>query len=189
MTAGNASGLNDGAAAVIVMSAKKAEALGLTPLARIKAYASAGVDPKVMGMGPVPASKALPGARRLDAADLDLLEINEAFAAQALRGPQADGLGYVARSTSTAARSRSATRSARPAAASWSRCCTKCRSATRRRASRRCASAAAWAWRWRSSVRKRGQRRFSSVIGHNRFAETSGKRRAAPPAFRITKME
>jgi len=84
VTAANASGLNDGAAAVVVMSAKKAEALGLTPLARIKAYAHAGVDPKVMGMGPVPASRRCLERAGWGVTDLDLMEINEAFAAQAL---------------------------------------------------------------------------------------------------------
>src|SRR3984885_12436400 len=84
VTAANASGLNDGAAAVVVMSAKKADALGLTPIARIKAYANAGVDPKVMGMGPVPASKRCLERAGWSASDLDLIEINEAFAAQAL---------------------------------------------------------------------------------------------------------
>lgn len=84
VTAGNASGINDGAAAVLVMSAKRAEALGLTPLARIRAYASAGVDPKVMGMGPVPASKRCLERAGWSVGDLDLMEINEAFAAQAL---------------------------------------------------------------------------------------------------------
>jgi acetyl-CoA C-acetyltransferase len=84
VTAANASGINDGAAAVVVMSAKKAEALGLTPLARIKAYATGGVDPKVMGMGPVPASKRCLERAGWSASDLDLMEINEAFAAQAL---------------------------------------------------------------------------------------------------------
>jgi acetyl-CoA C-acetyltransferase len=84
VTAANASGINDGAAAVVVMSAKKAEALGLTPLARIKSYASGGVDPKVMGMGPVPASKRALERAGWSASDLDLMEINEAFAAQAL---------------------------------------------------------------------------------------------------------
>ncbi|MFS2051009.1 acetyl-CoA C-acetyltransferase [Variovorax sp. Varisp41] len=83
VTAGNASGLNDGAAAVLVMTAKKAAALGLKPLGRIASYATAGLDPAIMGMGPVPAStKALQRAG-WKAADLDLLEINEAFAAQA----------------------------------------------------------------------------------------------------------
>nr|WP_250437928.1 acetyl-CoA C-acetyltransferase [Caballeronia sp. ATUFL_F2_KS9A] len=84
VTAANASGINDGAAAVVVMSAKKAEALGLTPLARIKAYANAGVDPKIMGMGPVPASKRCLERAGWNVNDLDLMEINEAFAAQAL---------------------------------------------------------------------------------------------------------
>jgi len=84
VTAANASGINDGAAAVVVMSAKKAEALGLTPLARIKAYASGGVDPKVMGMGPVPASTRCLERAGWSVNDLDLMEINEAFAAQAL---------------------------------------------------------------------------------------------------------
>ena len=83
VTAGNASGINDGAAAVIMMSAKKAEALGLKPLARVKAYSSAGVDPKIMGMGPVPASKLCLSKAGWKPQDLDLMEINEAFAAQA----------------------------------------------------------------------------------------------------------
>ena len=84
VTAANASGLNDGAAAVLVMSAKKADALGLKPLARIKAYANAGVDPSVMGMGPVPASRRCLERAGWTVGDLDLMEINEAFAAQAL---------------------------------------------------------------------------------------------------------
>jgi acetyl-CoA C-acetyltransferase len=83
VTAGNASGINDGAAAVMVMTAKKAAALGLKPLARIASYATTGLDPAYMGMGPVPAStKALQRAG-WKPQDLDLLEINEAFAAQA----------------------------------------------------------------------------------------------------------
>jgi len=83
VTAGNASGINDGAAAVMVMTAKKAASLGLKPLARIASYATSGLDPAYMGMGPVPAStKALQRAG-WKAQDLDLLEINEAFAAQA----------------------------------------------------------------------------------------------------------
>lgn len=83
VTAGNASGLNDGAAAVMVMTAAKAAALGLTPLARIASYASAGLDPAYMGMGPVPAAQKALARAGWKAADLDLLEINEAFAAQA----------------------------------------------------------------------------------------------------------
>ena len=83
VTAGNASGINDGAAAVVVMSAAKAKELGLTPLAHIRAYATSGLDPATMGMGPVPASrKALERAGwKVD--DVDLFELNEAFAAQA----------------------------------------------------------------------------------------------------------
>ena len=83
VTAGNASGLNDGAAGVVVMSAKKAAALGLTPLARIASYASAGLDPSIMGMGPVPAARKALERAGWKPQDLDLLEINEAFAAQA----------------------------------------------------------------------------------------------------------
>ncbi len=84
VTAGNASGLNDGAAAVVMMSAKKAHELGLKPLARIKAYSSAGIDPKIMGMGPVPASQLCLKKAGWTPRDLDLMEINEAFAAQAI---------------------------------------------------------------------------------------------------------
>ena len=83
VTAGNASGLNDGAAGLVLMTDAKAKALGLTPLARIASYASAGVDPKTMGMGPVPASRKALERAGWQAKDLDLLEINEAFAAQA----------------------------------------------------------------------------------------------------------
>ncbi len=83
VTAGNASGLNDGAAGLVIMSAKKAAALGLIPLARIASYASAGLDPAVMGMGPVPAAQKALARAGWKPQDLDLLEINEAFAAQA----------------------------------------------------------------------------------------------------------
>jgi acetyl-CoA C-acetyltransferase len=84
VTAGNASGINDGAAAVVLASAKKVKELGLKPLARIKSFASAGVDPQYMGMGPVPASKRCLARAGWEPKDLDLLEINEAFAAQAI---------------------------------------------------------------------------------------------------------
>lgn len=84
VTAGNASGINDGAAAVMMMSAATARELGLTPLARIRAYSSAGVDPAVMGMGPVPAAQLCLKKAGWRHEDLDLMEINEAFAAQAL---------------------------------------------------------------------------------------------------------
>ena len=83
VTAGNASGINDGAAAVMVMTAKKAAALGLTPLGRIASFATSGLDPAFMGMGPVPASTKALARAGWKAADLDLLEIYEAFAAQA----------------------------------------------------------------------------------------------------------
>ncbi|WP_151637589.1 acetyl-CoA C-acetyltransferase [Noviherbaspirillum aerium] len=84
VTAGNASGINDGAAAVIMMSAKKADQLGLKPLARIRAYSSAGVDPTIMGMGPVPASQLCLRKAGWTHEEVDLMEINEAFAAQAI---------------------------------------------------------------------------------------------------------
>jgi acetyl-CoA C-acetyltransferase len=84
VTAGNSSGINDGAAAVMVMSDRRANELGLKPLARIKAYSSAGVDPKIMGMGPVPASQLCLTKAGWTHRELDLMEINEAFAAQAI---------------------------------------------------------------------------------------------------------
>jgi len=83
VTAANASGINDGGAAVLVMSAARAQQLGLKPMARIKAFASSEVDPSIMGMGPVPASKRCLEKAGWKPADLDLMEINEAFAAQA----------------------------------------------------------------------------------------------------------
>ena len=83
VTAGNASGINDGAAAVMVMSADKAKELGLTPLATITTFASAAIDPAIMGMGPVYASRKALDKAGWTAADLDLMEVNEAFAAQA----------------------------------------------------------------------------------------------------------
>ena len=83
VTAGNASGINDGAAAVVVMTAKKAAALGLTPLARIAAFGTSGLDPALMGMGPVSASRKALQRAGWNAADVDLFELNEAFAAQA----------------------------------------------------------------------------------------------------------
>jgi acetyl-CoA C-acetyltransferase len=83
VTAGNASGLNDGAAVVLVMSAKEAARRGLTPLGRIASFATAGVDPSVMGTGPIPSSRKALERAGWKAADLDLIEANEAFAAQA----------------------------------------------------------------------------------------------------------
>jgi acetyl-CoA C-acetyltransferase len=84
VTAGNASGINDGAAAFVVMSAEKAKAMGLKPLAKVVSYASAGVDPAIMGTGPIPATKKALEKAGLKITDLDLVEANEAFAAQSL---------------------------------------------------------------------------------------------------------
>lgn len=84
VTAGNASGLNDGAAAVLLMSKEKADELGLKPVATIKSYASAGVDPAIMGTGPIPSSQKCLEKAGWNVSDLDLVEANEAFAAQAL---------------------------------------------------------------------------------------------------------
>lgn len=84
VTAGNASGINDGAAGVVVMSEKKAKELGLTPLARIVSYANAGVDPAIMGTGPIPSSRKCLEKAGWTVDDLDLIEANEAFAAQAI---------------------------------------------------------------------------------------------------------
>lgn len=84
VTAGNASGINDGAAAVVVMTERKAKELGLTPMARIVSYASAGVDPKIMGTGPIPATRQCLTKAGWTINDLELIEANEAFAAQAM---------------------------------------------------------------------------------------------------------
>lgn len=84
VTAANSSGINDGAAALVLMSKEKAESLGLTPLAKIKSYASAGVDPAIMGTGPIPATRIALEKAGLTVNDIDLVEANEAFAAQAL---------------------------------------------------------------------------------------------------------
>jgi acetyl-CoA C-acetyltransferase len=82
--AGNSSGITDGAAAMLVLSAERAAQLGVTPMARIVDWTAAGVDPKVMGIGPVPAVKKLLERNKLTLADVDLVELNEAFAAQVL---------------------------------------------------------------------------------------------------------
>jgi acetyl-CoA C-acetyltransferase len=84
VTAGNASGINDGAAALVIATAKKAKALGARPLARILAYVTTGVDPKVMGIGPVPAVRKVLERAGLKTSDIDLFELNEAFAAQSV---------------------------------------------------------------------------------------------------------
>lgn len=82
VTAGNASGLNDGAAALVIMSADKAKELGIKPMAKIVSYASAGVEPAIMGIGPIPASRKALAKAGLEVKDMDLVEANEAFAAQ-----------------------------------------------------------------------------------------------------------
>jgi acetyl-CoA C-acetyltransferase len=84
VTAGNSSGLNDGAAAVVVMSRKKADQLGLKPLATIRSYASAGVEPRIMGMGPVPSTRLALEKAGLKLSEIDVVEANEAFAAQSV---------------------------------------------------------------------------------------------------------
>jgi acetyl-CoA C-acetyltransferase len=84
VTAGNASGINDAAAAVLLMSRKKAEALGLEPMAEVKAFASGGLDPAYMGLGPVPAVRKVLLQTGMAIDDIDMIELNEAFAAQAI---------------------------------------------------------------------------------------------------------
>lgn len=84
VTAGNASGINDGAGAVIVMSKEKADELGIKPMAKVVSYASGGVDPKIMGVGPVPATRKALEKAGLSIEDIDLIEANEAFAAQSI---------------------------------------------------------------------------------------------------------
>ncbi|MEI8172430.1 MAG: acetyl-CoA C-acetyltransferase [Deltaproteobacteria bacterium] len=84
VTAGNASGINDGAAAVVVMSAEKARELGLSPLAKIKGFASGGIDPAYMGLGPIPATRKIFRKLGLSMKDIDIIELNEAFASQAI---------------------------------------------------------------------------------------------------------
>lgn len=92
VTAGNASGINDGAAIMVVMSEEKAKELGIEPLATVVSYASAGVDPKIMGTGPIPSSRKALDKAGWEVSDLDLIEANEAFAAQA--GAVAKELGF-----------------------------------------------------------------------------------------------
>ena len=94
MTAGNSSGLNDGAAALVLASEEKARELGAEPLARFVACAVAGVDPRVMGIGPVPAVRKALARAGLEVSDLDLVELNEAFASQALEVIRELGLDY-----------------------------------------------------------------------------------------------
>jgi acetyl-CoA C-acetyltransferase len=93
VTAGNSSGINDGAAALVVSTEQRAGSLGRRPLARVLSFATAGVDPKIMGMGPVPAVKLALDRAGLRAADISLFELNEAFAAQAVAVSRELGLG------------------------------------------------------------------------------------------------
>ena len=92
VTAGNASGINDAAAAVVLMEANTAQARGLAPMARLVGYAHTGIDPKIMGVGPISATQAVLKRTGLTAADLDVIEANEAFAAQACAVTQELGL-------------------------------------------------------------------------------------------------
>jgi acetyl-CoA acetyltransferase family protein len=94
VTAGNASGINDGAAAVLLMSDGKARELGLRPLARVVASAAAGVEPRVMGIGPIPATAKALARARLSIEDIGLIELNEAFAVQALAVMQTAGFRH-----------------------------------------------------------------------------------------------
>ena len=111
VTAGNACPLNDGAAAVLVMSAEKAEELGLKPRARIVASTVAAIRPEIMGLGPIPAIQALLEQTGMTIDDIDIVEINEAFAAQIVPCKEELGIDGRASSTRSAARSPSATRS------------------------------------------------------------------------------
>ena len=93
VTAGNASGINDAAAAVVLMSAEKAQELGLKPLAKIKGYASGGVDTAYMGLGPIPATRKVMHQLGLTVKDMDYIELNEAFACQAIACMRELGIG------------------------------------------------------------------------------------------------
>jgi acetyl-CoA C-acetyltransferase len=84
VTAGNASGINDAAAALLIMSAEKAKSLGLAPMGRVRSYASAGIDPAFMGLGPIPATKCALKSAGVALKDIGLIELNEAFASQAI---------------------------------------------------------------------------------------------------------
>ncbi|MFZ3044926.1 MAG: acetyl-CoA C-acetyltransferase [Desulfatirhabdiaceae bacterium] len=94
VTAGNASGLNDAAAAVLVMTAEKARELGLQPIVKIRAFASGGLDPAFMGLGPIPAIKKVLKATGMTLQDIDMIELNEAFAAQAIGCMKELGIAY-----------------------------------------------------------------------------------------------
>ena len=130
VTPGNASGLNDGAAALVIMRAADAEGRGLTPLARIASWATSGVDPKIMGTGPIPSSRRALEKAGWKAADLDLVEANEAFAAQACAVNKDMGWNTDIVNVGMAGLSRSVIRLVHPAPASSPPCCTRCRGGT-----------------------------------------------------------
>jgi acetyl-CoA acetyltransferase family protein len=150
VTAGNASGINDGAAALVVTSAEKAKTMGAKPLARILSYVSTGVDPKIMGMGPVSAVRKVLERAGLSAGDIDLFELNEAFAAQSVAVTRELGID-----ASKVNVNGGAIALGHPIGASGARVLTTLIHALRarklRHAPRRCASAAAWAspWLWK----------------------------------------
>ena len=132
VTAGNASGINDGAAAIVVMSASKANERGLPTFGTVESYASVGVEPKIMGIGPVPAVRKALAKAGLELGDIDLFELNEAFAAQSLAVLRELDIDHE-RINPMAGRSRSGTRSGPAAAGSSSPFCTRCAAATRGR--------------------------------------------------------
>jgi acetyl-CoA acetyltransferase len=142
VTAGNASGINDGAAALVLMTAENAAKRGVTPLARIASWATAGVDPTIMGTGPIPASRLALKKAGWSIDDLDLIEANEAFAAQACAVNK--DLGWASDRVNV---NGGAIAIGHPIGASGAR--------VPRRVSPRCASAAAWVSRCASSATER----------------------------------
>ena len=153
VTAGNASGVNDGAAALIVASAKAAEAHGLEPIARILGYATAGVAPRVMGVGPIPAVGKLTERLKLKPSSFDVVELNEAFASQALACLRGLGLEDDSEHVNP---NGGAIALGHPLGMSGARLAGAARSsssgAAAATASPRCASASARARRWRSNA-------------------------------------
>ena len=160
VTAGNASGVNDGAAAMILASEAAVKKHGLTPRARILGMASAGVPPRIMGIGPVPSTRKLMERLGLKIGDFDVIELNEAFASQGLAVMRQLGLAGRCRAGQSAWRRDRARPSARHVgrAACDDRGARACRSAAARRRLPRCASASGRACRSRSSACKAGSR-------------------------------
>lgn len=144
MTAGNASGINDGAAAIIVMSEEKAKELGVTPMATWIGGELAGVDPSIMGIGPVAATRKVLKKTGMEIGDFDLIEANEAFAAQSVA--VGHDLGFdLSRLNVNGGAIALGHPVAAPAAVSWLRFSMKCRSAMQRPALPPSALAAEWA--------------------------------------------